>query len=186
MELRESQQQFVRLALDSSCRERLFTEQAQEENLFYSVEAEIRATARSLISKRMGIVGNTLALTRTLLGADFAEKFHEYARNSKEPHGINRHRLDSVRFSQYLAREVQAGEFPRALRDVLTHETIPLQMWMKKKRLATRFYRHDPGSLQHLVRTTGSLDNVTTCLTFVIWRESRNGQGYHWSAFPLI
>ena len=185
MGLKEIQEQFVHLALDSSFRERLFSQNPTEENLFNSLEAEIAITARSLISKRMGIVANQLPLTRKLLGDEFGRKFREYAQIGKEPQGVNRHRLDSIRFARHLVREIRAGKLPRPLGTLLVHETSPLHMWMKRKRFVIRFCRYDPGALQQLVRTTGSVDGVSGCLTFVIWRECRSGQGYRWSTFPV-
>lgn len=57
--------------------------------------------ARSLILKRMGMVGSMLPLTKAAMGRQFQEQFREYASN-RPTQGIQRHHLDAICFAEWL------------------------------------------------------------------------------------
>ena len=182
MGLKENQSLFVRLCVDADFRETGFSANGRERaGAFAPLEKEVRRHARSLVSKRLGAVKDTLSATKDVLGPTFAKEFRNFAATTEEPKGLNRHRLDALAFAERLADSIRAGLLPAPLLDLLSHETTPARMWTESKRRALRLHRHPPRRLLELARA-GELPNalpLRPCL--LLWREGRGSErGYFW------
>jgi len=186
MGLREIQNEYVRLTLDESYRENTLGEGGVNESVFQSLSSSITSAARSLVSKRMGIVGNMLTHSKRALGSAFQEEFKTYALLSDAPIGVNRHRIDALGFAAYLCDKKRRGGYPPSLKDMLLHETAPIKMWMKGKETMIQIHRFHPGRSIALLNSRKSLIGAAGCPVLVRWRVSSNGDGYAWRAMRLL
>ncbi|MBT5690950.1 MAG: hypothetical protein HN675_04780 [Opitutae bacterium] len=185
MGLKETQILFTRLCVDAAFRDQIFSNESGVEGVaFHSLEKEVRRQARSLVNKRLGVVKDILSGTCAAMGSAFAEEFRDFAVNTKEPQGVNRHRLDALAFVEWLSGSARSKPLRRPFFDLLKHEITPVQMWTKGRRSAFRFHLHPPRRLLDLAQA-GILPNalpLRPCL--LLWMEgNKNKRGYFWREF---
>ncbi len=186
MGLKEIQEQFVKLSLDKQTRERAFQANSDLASEFDDQEQSLKDHAFSLVRKRLGAVKGILSSTRAVLGDYFDEEFLKYAQASPSPTGLNRHRSDAINFSDWLIKKLSATGNHKGIDVLLSHELVPVRMWMSKKRFSLRFYLRRPSQLLFLSKEYSSISKARISPTIMIWREAPNGSlGYHWRSFSL-
>lgn len=186
MGLKDNLELFVRLTLDASFREEAYSGSGIVAGSFRSLEAEVRRHARCLVNKRLGVVRRILGGTELALGAPFANEFRAYATCTKEPRGVNRHRLDALAFARWLATRTGEGRYPPVLLDLLAHESAPLIMWAEKRSLFLRFHRRSPAAIFRALQAGKGLPCIFLRPALVVWRKgARTERGFRWREFSL-
>ncbi len=182
MGLKETQSQFVKLSLDDFERRKLYAiGSAHSTSSFAPLEKEIRKQARSLINKRLGIVRKTLWGTDSFLGKEFSSSFREFALSANEPKGLNRHRLDTLAFANKLASLTKQKAYPPPLLDLLTHETVPVRMWVEGKRISIKFHKHRPLDLYRMIEAGECISKVPMRPALMLWWQGNGkNRGYFW------
>jgi hypothetical protein len=184
--LKEIQEQFVKLSLDKQTRERAFQANSDLASKFDDQEQSLKNHAFSLVRKRLGAVKGILSSTRAVVGDYFDEEFFKYAQASPSPTGLNRHRSDAINFSDWLIKKLSATGHHKGIDVLLSHELVPVRMWMNKKQFRLQFYLRNPSQLIELSRKYSSISRARISPTLMIWKEAPNGSlGYHWRSFSL-
>jgi hypothetical protein len=189
MGLKETQANFVRLSLGDTLGRQVHEEDGcGNPHEFQRLKYEIQIHSRLLINKRLALLKNILWKTYSIIGSDFSDEFRKFAIASAEPKGVNRHRLDALAFAKLLYNQIRNGKYPPQLVDLLIHETIPLRMWIEKKRFFFQFHKRRPSDLCRMIAVKGSITNVPFRPSFLFWREGNKGKrGYFWREFsPYI
>lgn len=186
MGLKEIQEQFVKLSLDKQTRERAFEANSDLASEFDDQEQSLKNHAFSLVRKRLGAVRGVLSSTRAVLGDYFDEEFLKYAHTAPPPIGLNRHRSDAINFSDWLIKKLSATGNYKGIDVLLSHELVPVRMWMNKKRFSLQFYLRSPSQLLYLSKKYSSISRARISPTLMIWKEASNGSlGYRWRSFSL-
>lgn len=186
MGLKEIQEQFVKLSVDKDTREKVFDPDSKLSDDFNDQELSLKRHAFSLIRKRLGVVKGILSNTRAVLGDFFDEEFVKYAHTSDPPSGLNRHRTDAINFANWLIEGTAATNSHKGINVLLSHELVPVHMWMSKKRFSLRFYLRNPSQLLLLSKKFSSISKARISPTIMIWREAPTGSpGYHWRSYSL-
>lgn len=186
MGLKEIQEQFVKLSVDKETREKVFDTDSKLGGNFNDQKLSLNRHAFSLIRKRLGAVQGILSNTRAILGDVFDEEFFKYAHASDPPAGLNRHRTDAINFADWLIEVVAATDSHKGINVLLSHELVPVHMWMCKKRFSLRFYLRNPSQLLFLSKEYSSISKARISPTIMIWREAPAGFiGYQWRSYSL-
>jgi hypothetical protein len=182
MGLKETQSQFVKLSLDDFERRKLYANRsAHSTSSFAPLEKEIQTQARSLINKRLGVVRKILWGTNSFLGKEFSIRFRQFALSSTEPKGLNRHRLDALAFADNLTERTKQRAYPKPLLELLSHETIPVRMWMGNRRFALRFHKHRPHDLYRMIEGGECISKVPRKPVLMLWWQGKGKKrGYFW------
>jgi len=184
--LKEIQKQFVKLSVDKEAREEAFDADSKLGGDFNDQELSLKRHAFSLIRKRLGVVKGILSNTRGLLGNYFDEEFVKYANASDPPAGLNRHRTDAINFADWLIKGIASTNSHKGINVLLSHELVPVHMWMSKKKFSLRFYLRNPSQLLFLSKEYSSISKARISPTIMIWREAPAGSpGYQWRSYSL-
>tara|TARA_B110000014_G_scaffold251950_1_gene229736 strand:- start:62 stop:622 length:561 start_codon:yes stop_codon:yes gene_type:complete len=184
--LKEIQEQFVKLSVDKDTREKVFDPDSKLSGDFNDQELSLKRHAFSLIRKRLGVVKGIFSNTRAILGDVFDEEFVKYANASDPPVGLNRHRKDAINFADWLIEETTEISNHKGINVLLSHELVPVHMWMSKKRFSFRFYLRNPSQLLFLSKEFSSISKARISPTIMIWREAPAGSiGYQWRSYSL-
>lgn len=189
MGLKETQANFVRLCLDDTLERQVYEEDGSgNTDEFERLKYEIRNHSRLLINKRLAVLKNILWRTYSIIGSDFSDEFRKFAIATAEAKGVNRHRLDALAFAKLLHNQTKNGKYPPQLLDLLIHETIPLRMWIEKKRFFFQFHKRRPSDLCRMIAVNDSITKVPFRPAFLLWWEGNKGKrGYFWREFsPFV
>ena len=185
MGLKENQIDFVRLSVDAALRKEAFPDEGSFlSGEFVSLEKEIKNHSRVLISKRLGAVKKILSMTNSFIGKDFSEGFRKLALSNCETQGVNRNRLDAFAVAILLSSPTRHGKYPPPLLALLTHETIPLRMWIERKKFFFQFHKRRPSELCRMIANRKCITTVPVKPAFLFWWEgNERNRGYFWREF---
>ncbi len=141
--------------------------------------------AKSLKNKRLGQARKLLPSTAKVLGRSFAREFFAYAERPI-PEGIDKHRLDTLRFVDFLGRRVNEGNdaVPAWVADLARYEAAWLELRKGRSVFEMRMFRYDLRKPLNEVGVTQDPSVPLRRRSMAFWICLPRGRVVHW-LFPV-